>query len=188
GDRARRARLPHNQARHMAHRLLVDALARQVADKIGYDVLGGGNLLSEEDVAGIRQELRETRQVRIALEGFWPALTPQRLISDLFESKERLEAAAPGLDAAERDALLREPGGGWTAADVPLLDEAAELLGEDDRTVRARARAERRRRIAYARGVLELAYGSRSVDLNPEEEAEVLSAYDILDAERLASR
>jgi DNA helicase IV len=126
--------------------------------------------------------------VRVALEEFWPALTPQRLLGDLFGSKERLEAAAPGLDPADRDALLHEPGGGWTAADVPLLDEAAELLGDDDRTVQARARRERRRRIAYARGVLELAYGSRSVDLNPEEEAEVLSAYDILDAERLANR
>jgi DNA helicase IV len=187
-DRARRARLPHNQARSLAHRLLIEALARKVADRIGYDVLGGGNLLGEEDVAAIRQELRETREVRVALEEFWPALTPQRLLGDLFGSKERLEAAAPGLDPSDRDALLREPAGEWTAADVPLLDEAAELLGEDDRTVQARARRERRRRIAYARGVLELAYGSRSVDLNQEEEAEVLSAYDILDAERLASR
>jgi hypothetical protein len=41
---------------------------------------------------------------------------------------------------------------------------------------------------AKAARVLELAYGSRSVDLNPEEEAEVLAAYDILDGERLASR
>jgi DNA helicase IV len=189
-DRARRARLPHNQVRPLAHRLLIEALARQVADKIGYDVLGGGNLLSEEDVAGIRQELRETQQVRLALQEFWPALTPQRLLSDLFEAKERLETAAPGLEAADRDALLREADGEWTAADVPLLDEAAELLGEDDRTVRERARKERRKRIAYARGVLDLAYGSRSVDLdlNPEEEAEILSAYDILDAERLADR
>jgi DNA helicase IV len=187
-DRARRARLPHNQARSLAHRLLIEALAGKVADRIGYDVLGGANLLGEEDMAGIRQELRETREVRAALEAFWPVLTPQRLLGDLFGSKERLEAAAPELDAADRDALLREPGGGWTAADVPLLDEAAELLGDDDRTVRARARRERRRRIAYARGVLELAYGSRSVDVNSEEEAEVLSAYDILDAERLASR
>jgi len=187
-DRARRARLPHNQAKPVAHRLLLDALTRQVADKIGYDILGGGNLLGAEDIAGIRQELRGTRQVRVALGEFWPALTPQRLISDLFESKERLEAAAPGLEAGERDALLCEPGGGWTAADVPLLDEAAELLGEDDRTIRERARKERRKRIAYARGVLDLAYGSRSVDLNPEEEAEILSAYDILDAERLADR
>ena len=187
-DRARRARLPHNQARPLAHRLLLDALTQQVADQIGYDVLGGGNLLGAEDIAGIRQELRETRQVRIAREEFWPALTPRRLLGDLFTSKERLEAAAPELGPDERDALLREPGGGWTAADVPLLDEAAELLGEDDRTVRERARKERRKRIAYARGVLDLAYGSRSVDLNQEEEAEILSAYDILDAERLADR
>ena len=187
-DRARRARLAHNQARPLAHRLLIEALARKVADRIGYDVLGGGNLLGEEDMAAIRQELRETREVRTALEEFWPVLTPHRLLSDLFGSKERLESAAPELDPADRDALLREPGGGWTAADVPLLDEAAELLGDDDRTVRARARRERRRRIAYARGVLELAYGSRSVDFSADEEAEVLSAYDILDAERLASR
>jgi DNA helicase IV len=89
---------------------------------------------------------------------------------------------------AERESMLREPGYGWTSADVPLLDEAAELLGEDDRAAAVRQRRERQRRIAYARGVLDLAYGSRSVDLNQEEEAEVLSAYDILDAERLAER
>ena len=75
-DRARRARLPHNQARPVAHRLLIDALADQVANQIGYDVLGGGNLLSEEDIDEIRQELRESVQVRIALEEFWPGLYP----------------------------------------------------------------------------------------------------------------
>src|SRR5499427_7525340 len=32
-DRTRRARLPHNQARPMAHRLLIEAFARKVADK-----------------------------------------------------------------------------------------------------------------------------------------------------------
>ena len=187
-DRARRTRLPHNQARSMAHRLLIDALAKKAADRIGFNVLGGGNLLSEEDIADIRQELRETPQVRAVLEEFWPALSPQRLLSELFSSKERLEAAAGDFSPEERELLLREPGGGWSAADVPLLDEAADLLGEDDRAAQARARRERRRRIAYARGVLDLAYGSRSVDLNPEEEAEILSAYDILDAERLAER
>lgn len=187
-DRARRSRQPHNQARALAHRLLIDALAQQVADRIGTDVLGGGNLLSEDDVRAIRAELRESQEVRAALEQFWPSLTPQRLLTDLFASPERLAAAAPDLPAAGREALLRAPGGGWTPADVPLLDEAAELLGEDDRVVQRRKERERRRRIAYARGVLDLAYGSRSVDLNPEEEAEILSAYDVLDAERLAER
>jgi DNA helicase IV len=187
-DRARRSRLPHNQARSLAQRLLIDALAQQVADRIGTDVLGGGNLLGAEDIQAIRGELLESPEVRAALNEFWPALTPQQLLTGLFASAGRLAAAAPDLPEADRQALLREPGGGWTAADVPLLDEAAELLGEDDRAVRRRKERERRRRIAYARGVLDLAYGSRSVDLNPEEEAEILSAYDILDAERLAER
>jgi DNA helicase IV len=187
-DRARRTRLPHNQARSAAHRFVIDALTRQVANKIGYDVLGGGNLLGAEDMASIRQDLRESSRVRAALEEFWPALTPQRLVGELFAAPERLASAAAGLTEQERNALRRPPGGGWTAADVPLLDEAAELLGADDRASRARSRRERRRRIAYARGVLDLAFGSRSVDFNHEEEAEILSAYDILDAERLAER
>ena len=169
--------------------MVIDALARQVADRIGYDVLGGGNLLGEDDLAEIRQELRESPRVRSALEEFWPLLTPQELLDALLSSPRRLAAAGRGLlTAQQRESLLRPAGGGWTPADVPLLDEAAELLGEDDRAAQARGERERRRRIAYARGVLDLAYGSRSVDLNPEEEAEVLSAYDILDAERLADR
>ena len=189
-DRARRTRLPHNQARPVAHRLLIDALASQVADQIGYDVLGGGgNLLSQEDIADIRQELRESVQVRAALEEFWPRLSPEGLLADLLSSPKRLASAARGLlTPEERSALLRPAGGGWTPADVPLLDESAELLGEDQRAARARGERERRQRIAYARGVLDLAYSSRSVDLNPEEEAEILSAYDIIDAERLADR
>src|SRR6516225_10092358 len=188
-DRARRTRLPHNQARPVAHRLLIDALANQVAQQIGFDVLGGGNLLSAEDLDDIRQELRESVQVRAALEKFWPRLTPEGLLTGLLSSPKQLASAARGLlTAEERSALLRPAGGGWTPADVPLLDEAAELLGEDHRAARARGERERRRRIAYARGVLDLAYSSRSVDLNPEEEAEILSAYDIIDAERLADR
>jgi hypothetical protein len=54
---------------------------------------------------------------------------------------------------AERAALRREPGG-WTAADVPLLDEAAELLGQDERAGRVRSVCEQARRVACAQGVL----------------------------------
>ena len=50
---------------------------------------------------------------------------------------ERLAAAAPRMSAADRAALHRAPDAPWTPADVPLLDEAAELLGEDDRAIRA---------------------------------------------------
>ena len=50
-------------------------------------------------------------------------------------------------------------GGGWTVADVPLLDEAAELLGADDTAEKAMRRAaerQRREEEEYAQGVLEL--------------------------------
>jgi len=93
----------------------------------------------------------------------------------------RLAAAAPAWPAGERAALLREPGG-WTVADVPLLDEAAELLGRDERAARARSAREQARRISYAQGVLDIAAGSGDTG------DEVLSAADLLDAGELAAR
>ena len=103
-DRARRSRLPHNQAMRVAHRLLIDALAGQAADQIGYDVLGGGNLLSEEDVDEIRQELRESVRVRAALEEFWPRLAPDGLLTELLASPELLASAGRGLLTPEEQA------------------------------------------------------------------------------------
>lgn len=62
------------------------------------------------------------------------------------------------MSRADRAALVRPKGSPWTPADVPLLDEAAELLGEDDQAARAQAKAEAAERAAsldYARQVLE---------------------------------
>ena len=97
--------------------------------------------------------------MRVQLENLWPALTPRRLLDELFADQARLTAAAPALTAAERAALVREPGG-WSSADVPLLDEAAELLGRDERDERARSDRAHAQRIAYAQGVLDIAAGS----------------------------
>lgn len=76
---------------------------------------------------------------------------------------------------------------------MPLLDEAAELLGEDDRLARARVERERETQIAYAQGVLEVSYASRTYEFEDKEDgdpdgSEVLSAHDIIDAERFAER
>src|SRR5690606_1880468 len=124
---ARRTRRPHNLARPIFDIEIVHALAKQLADRIGEDPFGGGNLLDEADVAEIRRELRDDPAVRAVLDELWPILTPQQLLSDLFSSPERLARAAPSLTEEERQLLLREPGQEWTPADVPLLDEAAEL-------------------------------------------------------------
>jgi DNA helicase IV len=65
---------------------------------------------------------------------------------------------------------------------VPLLDEAAELLGDDDRVARQRARRERQQQVAYAQGVLDI------VSRDLEDDPEILMAYDLLNADRLAGR
>ncbi|WP_091286477.1 HelD family protein [Micromonospora haikouensis] len=187
-DRARRSGRPHNLARAVFDVEVVHALAAQVAERIGADPLGGANLLEEADVAEIRRELREEPGVRAALDQLWPVLTPQRLLADLYADPDRIAAATPGWSDADRAALRREPGG-WTPADVPLLDEAAELLGEDDRAAEARRARLRALQREYAEGVLEIARGSRSIDVEDEAEGgEILGVADLLDADRLLER
>ncbi|GIH72849.1 HelD family protein [Sphaerimonospora thailandensis] len=170
--KALRARKPHNEARPVFVRHLLNTLTRQAARKLGR------GMLDEADFAELREDLRTEEPVRAALNRLWPYLTPQRLLIGLFTSAQRMAAA--GLTEREREALLREPprpgegGAWWSDADVPLLDEAAELLGHiDEGVVRAAriAEEERRERIAYAREVLELT-----------------GMADIMDAERFAAR
>ncbi|MFE9202882.1 HelD family protein [Micromonospora sp. NPDC007230] len=187
-ERVRRADRPHNLARALFDIEIVHALADQVAERIGADPLGGENLLSEADRAEIRRELRDEPEVRAALDELWPVLTPQRLLADLYGAPERIAAAAPMLADAERTMLHREPGG-WTPADVPLLDEAAELLGEDERAAAARRERIRSLQREYAEGVLEIARGSRSIDVEDEADGgEILGVTDLIDADRLLER
>ncbi|GAA4589255.1 DNA helicase IV [Actinoplanes octamycinicus] len=97
-------------------------------------------------------------------------------------------AGAPLLTRAECELLRREPGGGWSPADVPLLDEAAELLGEDDRAARAAADRELAIRLAYAQGVLDITAGSKSYELEDDDEAAIPNIADIMQADMLADR
>jgi DNA helicase IV len=78
--------------------------------------------------------------------------------------------------------MQRDDGADWTPADVPLLDEAAELLGEDERAVRAEKERRRRLQEAYAQGVLDI------IGRDDEDDPELLMGADIIDASRLAER
>jgi DNA helicase IV len=181
-ERARRSRRPHNQARQVFVRDALDELARVVAGRLGADPLGGGNLMGRTDIADLRDELSDDPEIRAAIGRLWPVLTPQQLIGDLFASRRLLAAAGRGLSDDERDLLHRQAGSPWTTADVPLLDEAAELLGEDDRAAKAAARQRRDEEEAYAEGVLEI------IGRDEEDDPEILMGADMLDAARLASR
>jgi DNA helicase IV len=182
GERARRSRRPHNQARSIFAREIINALTRQLAARIGTDVRTGELLMNTDDVTDLRQELRSDPAVRSAIAELWPFLTPQQLVGELLSDPDRLAVAAPRLSAEDRAALLREPGAPWTPADVPLLDEAAELLGEDNRAIRAAAAQQRRREEAYAQGVLDI------IGRDEEADEEILMAADLVDASRLAAR
>ena len=173
--RARAAGTPHNQARAVFRRELVLALADQLVAALTRDLpevdlpdddllvdLFPDERLLDPDLDEIRAELAAHPGVRSALDRLWPRLTAQQLVGGLLTSRERLAAAGGDLDPAERARLYRparsdDGDPGWTPADVPLLDEAAVLLGDDGaRARRAEARqAERdRAELAYAREVL----------------------------------
>ncbi|MFI9455868.1 HelD family protein [Amycolatopsis sp. NPDC052450] len=137
--------LPHNQARLVFHREIVDELAQIMIDLmerllltesgealdggsldgslgeadlralaaagvvIGTDELDGPrNLLDQTDAARLRDALQADASVQDTLERLWPRLTPEDLVAELAGTSSE----------------------GWSTADIPLLDEAAAVLGE----------------------------------------------------------
>jgi DNA helicase IV len=173
---ARDSGTPHNQARAIFRDELVEALTDQLVaaltrdlpevdlpedDELLVDLFPDERLL-DPDRDEIRAELRSDPAVRSALDRMWPRLTPQQLVGDLLASPGRPAAAgAAALDPAERALLARRGRAGdpaaWTPADVPLLDEAAVLLGDDGaraRRAEARQASQDRAELDYAREVL----------------------------------
>src|SRR5262249_53301448 len=134
------------------------------------------------DGGDLGRGLPEGQGARPATGGLGPVLTPQQLIGELLESDRMLASAAPSFSASERELLTRPAGSEWTPADVPLLDEAAELLGEDDRAEKAAARRRREQEGADAHGGLEI------IRRGEEDDPEILMGADMLDAARLAER
>jgi DNA helicase IV len=152
-DRARGLRKPHNVARKLFVTEMLGALAAAEAAALGRPV-------DPDDLPYTRARLWDEPPVRAALDGLWPFLTPQRLVAGLLAEEGALRRAAPDLSSAERAVVLRpDAPDAWTVADVPLLDEAAQLLGSDDSAAKRQRRAverERRAEERYAREVLEI--------------------------------
>ena len=150
--KARATGKPHNQARVVFVKDLLDRLARRLAEDIRHDP-------TDEDRDDLIGDLRDSPDVRREINLCWLPLTPQRLLATLWSDPDRLAAAAGYLTAEQRALLHRPITAPWTPADIPLLDEAAELLGEDDSASRAdaaRAAADRAQELEYAKGVLQM--------------------------------
>ncbi|WP_245802236.1 HelD family protein [Corynebacterium pacaense] len=194
--RARRSRQPHNLARPIFREHLVEQLAQQLAGTIGADPLGGRNLLSTADVDQLHDDLLEHDALMGVIDGFWPELEPTLVLEELLTSADRISHAAALYDDETRSALLRAPGSPWAPSDAALLDELATLIGlPDPEEARALADAKWREQVSAAEDVLDVLSSSPSSDIDdvtddlPDDpEAEVLSAFDLIDAETLAAR
>ncbi len=148
-ESARRTRAPHNVARKTFVNEVLRQLLRALADARGVDI-------DDESRPGLMAELYESVDVRRELNWCWAPIGPERLLRDLYAVPERLGEAGRRLSRDERAVLHRERRSPWTVGDVALLDEAAELLGEDDsaaEAARGRAALERRAEVEYARQV-----------------------------------
>ncbi len=128
-DRETDEPLRHNRARLVFIASVAIALARQAAR-------GSGRQASAADA----RELAAHPAVRVVLDALWPELEPRALLAQLYRNPGRL-ALGPGERAAVSTAAASGPPR-WTAADVALLDELAELIGPSDAAAR-RARADR---------------------------------------------
>jgi DNA helicase IV len=153
-DRARSSRRPHNLARKIFINELLNELARAESRVLG-------SAFDDEDLPYARERLWAEPGVLDALDPLWPMLTPQRLVSDLLRSEKAIRSAAgSSLSEDERKVISRQSHPSrWTVADVPLLDEAAELLGVDDSAAKAaRREMERAQRLEaqYAQEVLDV--------------------------------
>ncbi|WP_018763583.1 HelD family protein [Arthrobacter sp. 135MFCol5.1] len=126
-ERARATGKPYNEARVTFVKILLRELTEQMTE-----LVEAGSIGNNADRSYLAEDVRTARDVRIALNLCWMPMTPEKLISDLFSKPEILEFCTPNMTPEERALLLRPADAPWTEPDVPLLDEAAELLGELD--------------------------------------------------------
>lgn len=174
-ERAKATGKPYNEARAT----FVKVMVKEIADTLE-DILANRSQGNEADRSYLVEDVRNAAQVRVLLNLCWLPRTPQALLEDLYAKPEYLAAVAPQLEDSERQLLRREPGAAFTTADVPLLDEAAEHLGELDETAgreEARQQAARQKDLENAQKAVE----------NAGPQLEEMGIEGFLDAEAVAA-
>jgi DNA helicase IV len=158
--------LPHNQARRRFVEVMLRGMTRQVVRQLGV------RSLAPEDEQDLRADLAAEPAIRRALDVLWPELTPERLLALLYTDPARLD-----LTDHERAVLARPATPvAWTEADVPLLDELAELLGETDAARRAATRLDAEQQAERDEAML---YAAQIVDDLKEADAIVVPALEV---------
>jgi len=143
----------HNEARVTFAKNALGALAKQWLAQLKAQ----GRSMDDTDLPMLREDLRLADDVRVALNTAWLPLTPEKLLQDLYARPQWLAEITPSWTPEQRALLRRDRDADFTIADIPLLDEAAELLGEYnvvDEAKRRAAKEQRKRDIENAESAI----------------------------------
>ncbi|MDO4910018.1 MAG: AAA family ATPase [Corynebacterium sp.] len=176
--RARRSRQKHNLAQPIFTEALTELLAGQMADIIGRE------LLTPAQIDALQDDLLSDEPLIELIHSFWPILSPQQVLGELFGDRRRIAKAAKAYDETTQEALYREDATAWTTSDIALLDEVANIIG----TEADQEDKEKNRNLDQAEEALDALISSASIDSEDEVDNEILSAHDVIDAETLAMR
>ncbi|MDD6461849.1 MAG: AAA family ATPase [Bifidobacteriaceae bacterium] len=135
---ARRTRKPHNQARDTFVKSVTSAMVARYRERLDYEP-------EASELDSVRSTLRLNDDFRRTVNLAWLPMTAQWLLADMLSKPAKLHAYAPWLTPEQVDALRRPADAPLTRSDVPLLDEAMELLGPDPHQEARQARADRER-------------------------------------------
>lgn len=114
-------RLPTNQGKDVLRQMIIAESWRRHVARLGADP---GN----EPV--FASAIRSDKAFKTAIDKLWPNLTAAAVIRGLYSSPKRLSEAADGVLGPDEQRLLKRTAAkkavdeSWTAADLPLLDEA----------------------------------------------------------------
>ena len=167
--RAKESGKTYNKARIVFAKNAISSITRTLVAQLRAQ----GNSIDDSDEAMLREDVRSSDDARVALNTAWLPLTPQKLLRDLYARPHWLESLTPDWSAAERALLLRDRSAEFTVSDIPLLDEAAELLGEVHIENAAELREEKLQR-------------KRDIE-NAEQAIENMGVGGIVNAEKLAA-
>ena len=153
--KARRDGKPHNEARNTFAKEMISRLTTQLMEQLE-------SSLGDDDRAELARDVRDNRAVRVAINLCWLPVTAEQLLRDLFSKPHVLNACTSGLSDAERALLARPADAPFTDADIPLLDEAAELLGDLPSGAPKEKSGPSAEEVRYAKEVLE-SFGAASM-------------------------
>ena len=125
---AKRTRQPHNKARETFVRDMLSAMRNRYVERLDYEP-------EQAELNDVMQQLCMNDDLRKTLNLAWLPMTGEWLVDQLFAKPQQLRRFAPWLEERDIKTLTRPKGSPFTVSDVPLLDEAMELLGPDPKAV-----------------------------------------------------